>query len=117
MFSFASDVQVYLHRDPIDFRGGINSLAVLVQEEMELDPFAPAIFAFCNRRRDRMKVLFFDRSGFVLLLKRLTDDKFRWPQRQDTIMQLTTEQLHWLLDGIDIDAMVRHPVRQYRIAG
>lgn len=84
---------------------------------MELDPFAPAIFAFCNRRRDRMKILFFDRSGFVLLLKRLTDDKFRWPQRQDTIMQLDVEQLHWLLDGIDIDAMVRHPVRQYRIAG
>lgn len=64
-----------------------------------------------------MKILFFDRSGFVLLLKRLTDDKFRWPQRQDTIMQLDVEQLHWLLDGIDIDAMVRHPVRQYRIAG
>ena len=117
MFNFSSYVQVYLHRDPIDFRGGINSLAVLVQEEMELDPFAPAIFAFCNRRRDRMKILFFDRSGFVLLLKRLTDDKFRWPQRQDTIMQLDVEQLHWLLDGIDIDAMVRHPVRQYRIAG
>ncbi|ASV84935.1 putative transposase [Ochrobactrum quorumnocens] len=117
MFSFASEVQVYLHRDPIDFRAGINSLAVLVQEEMELDPFALAIFAFCNRRRDRMKILFFDRSGFVLILKRLTDDKFRWPQRQETIMQLDVEQLHWLLDGIDIDAMVRHPVRQYRIAG
>lgn len=117
MFKLVPDVQVYLHRDPIDFRGGINSLAVLVQEEMELDPFAPAIFAFCNRRRDRMKILFFDRSGFVLVLKRLTDDKFRWPQRQETIVQLTAEQLHWILDGIDIDAMVRHPVRQYRIAG
>ncbi len=65
MFRLGADLKVYLHREPIDFRAGINSLAVLVQETMELDPFAPAVFAFCNRRRDRMKLLFFDRSGFV----------------------------------------------------
>src|SRR4051794_2179152 len=74
-------------------------------------------FAFCNRRCDRMKLLFFDRSGFVLVLKRLTEDKFRWPRRQEAVVTLTTEQLHWILDGIDIDAMVRHPVRQYQVAG
>jgi transposase len=117
MFRLAADLQVYLHREPIDFRAGINSLAVLVQETMDLDPFAPAVYAFCNRRRDRMKLLFFDRSGFVLVLKRLTDDKFRWPRRQETVVRLTTEQIHWILDGIDIDAMVRHPLRQYRVAG
>ena len=72
MFRLGADLQVYLHREPIDFRAGINSLAVLVQETMALDPFAPAVFAFCNRRRDRMKLLFFDRSGFVLILKQLT---------------------------------------------
>jgi transposase len=82
MFRLDADLKVYLHREPIDFRAGINSLAVLVQEVMELDPFAPAVFAFCNRRRDRMKLLFFDRSGFVLVLKRLTEDKFRWPRRE-----------------------------------
>ncbi|KAB1083521.1 IS66 family insertion sequence element accessory protein TnpB [Neorhizobium galegae] len=103
--------------EPIDFRAGINSLAVLVQESMALDPFAPAVFAFCNRRHDRVKLLFFDRSGFVLILKRLTEDKFRWPRREVPVVTLTTEQLHWILDGIDIDAMIRHPVRQYQIAG
>lgn len=56
MFRLGADLKVYLHREPIDFRAGINSLAVLVQETMALDPFAPAVFAFCNRRRDRMKV-------------------------------------------------------------
>ncbi len=75
MFRLGGDLQVYLHREPIDFRAGINSLAVLIQETMALDPFAPAVFAFCNRRCDRMKLLFFDRSGFVLVLKRLTEDK------------------------------------------
>jgi transposase len=65
MFRLGGDLQVYLHREPIDFRAGINSLAVLIQEAMALDPFAPAVFAFCNRRCDRMKLLFFDRSGFA----------------------------------------------------
>lgn len=116
MFRLGADLKVYLHREPIDFRAGINSLAVLVQETMALDPFAPVIFAFCNRRRDRMKLLFFDRSGFVLVLKRLTEDKFHWPRREVAVVTLTTEQLHWLLDGIDIDAMARHPVRHYRLA-
>lgn len=117
MFRLAADVQVYLHREPIDFRAGINSLAILVQETMSLDPFAPAVFAFCNRRRDRIKFLFFDRSGFVMVLKRLTEDQFRWPRRWDAVVTLTTEQLHRILDGIDIDAMVRHPVRQYQVVG
>ena len=90
MFRLGGDLQVYLHREPIDFRAGINSLAVLVQETMALDPFTPAVFAFCNRRCDRMKLLFFDRSGFVLVLKRLTEDKFRWPRRQEAVVTLTT---------------------------
>ena len=54
MFRLGADLKVYLHREPIDFRAGINSLAVLVQETMGLDPFAPVVFAFCNRRRDRV---------------------------------------------------------------
>lgn len=117
MFRLCAEVQVYLHRDPIDFRAGINSLAVRVQETMGLDPFACGVFAFCNRRRDRLKLLFFDRSGFVLILKQLSEDKFRWPRRHDTVVRLTAEQMHWILDGIDIDAMVRHPVRHYQVAG
>jgi transposase len=100
MFRLAEDLRVYLHRDPIDFRCGINSLAILVEQSMGLNPFERAAFAFCNRRRTRMKLLFFDRSGFVLVLK-----------------ALTAEQLRWLLDGIDIDAMVPHPVRQYQFVG
>lgn len=74
-------------------------------------------FAFCNRRRDRLKLLFFDRSGFVLIVKQLSEDKFRWPRRHDRVVRLTAEQMHWVLDGIDIDAMVRHPVRHYQVAG
>jgi transposase len=117
MFRLADDLCVYLHRDPIDFRAGINSLAILVEQSMGLNPFERAVFAFCNRRRNRIKLLFFDRSGFVMVLKALTEDKFCWPRRQETVVLLDAEHLHWLLDGIDLDAMARHPVRQYQFVG
>ncbi len=117
MFRLADDLRVYLHREPIDFRAGINSLAILVEQAMGLNPFERAVFAFCNRRRTRIKLLFFDRSGFVLVLKALTEDKFRWPRRAETVVALDAEQLHWLLDGIDLDAMARHPVRHYECVG
>lgn len=114
MLTLGADLTVYLHREPIDFRVGINSLAVLVQETMALDPFAPAVCAFCNRRRDRVKLLFFDRSGFVLILKRLTEDKFRWPRQEVPVVTLTSEQLHWILDAIDIDAAIERWVPDCR---
>jgi transposase len=117
MFRLAADLRVYLHRDPIDFRCGIDSLAILVEQSMQLDPFARAVFAFCNRGKDRMKLLFFDRSGFVLVMKRLESDKFRWPRREAAVLTLSAEQLHWLLDGIDIEAVSRHPVRRYSSVG
>jgi hypothetical protein len=63
MFRLAADVQVYLHREAIDFRIGINGLAILVEQAMHLDPFRRAVFAFCNRRRDRIRLLFYDRSA------------------------------------------------------
>ena len=114
MFRLAADVQVYLHRETIDFRIGINGLAILVEQAMHLDPFWRAVFAFCNRRRDRIRLLFYDRSGFWLMMKRLEADRFAWPQ---AVVRLSTEQLHWLLEGIDIEAVRRHPARQYLSVG
>jgi transposase len=79
MFRLADDLRVYLHRDPIDFRAGINSLAILVEQSMGLSPFERAVFVFCNRRRTRMKLLFFERSGFVLVLKPCPKTGFAGP--------------------------------------
>ncbi len=106
MFRLAADVQVYLHREAIDFRIGINGLAILVEQAMHLDPFRRAVFAFCNRRRDRIRLLF------------VRPLRFAWPRgERQTVVTLSTEQLHWLLDGIDIGAMRRHPARQYLSVG
>jgi site-specific DNA recombinase len=103
MFRLAADVQVYLHREAIDLRVGINGLAILVEQAMHLDPFGRAVFAFCNRRRDRIRLLFYDRSGFWLMMKRLEADRFAWPRgQQHSVVRLSREQLHWLLDGINL---------------
>ncbi|MFJ1255458.1 MULTISPECIES: IS66 family insertion sequence element accessory protein TnpB [Cupriavidus] len=71
MFRFGSDVRVYLHRNAVDFRLGINGLVALVEQSMQLDPFARAVYAFHNRRRNRVKLLLWDRNGFWLLLNYL----------------------------------------------
>ena len=112
MFQFDKSLTVYLHRPAIDLRTGINGLAVLVEQALGLNPFAAALYVFSNRRRNRVKILGWDRNGFWLLLKRLEQDRFIWPE-QAAVPTLTVEQLHWLLDGIDLAVTQRHPQRVY----
>lgn len=116
MFRFDAGLNVYLHRDAVDGRKNINGLALLVEQALGLDPFAAAVFVFSNRRRDRIKLLLWDRTGFWLLMKRLEADRFVWP-RDTAVVELTVEQLHWLLAGIDLTAMRAHPIRVYRQVG
>ena len=112
MFRLDEALKVYLHREPIDFRLNINGLALLVEKALGLDPFAASVYVFSNRRRNRVKILGWDRNGFWLLLKRLEKDRFIWPSA-DAVPALTIEQLHWLLEGIDIAVVQRHPHRLY----
>jgi transposase len=116
VFRLDEGLKVYLHRAPVDFRLNINGLAALVQQAPGLNPFATCVYVFSNRRRDRVKVLGWDRNGFWLLLKRLEQDRFIWPSEQD-VPTLTIEQLHWLLEGIDIGVVQRHPQRVYDRVG
>ena len=109
MFRLDEGLKVYLHREPIDFRLNINGLALLVEKALGLDPFATCVYVFSNRRRNRVKILGWDRNGFWLLLKRLEQDRFIWP----TAEAVPVEQLHWLLEGIDIGVVQRHPHRLY----
>lgn len=112
MFRFDEGLKVYLHRDPVDFRMGINGLSILVEQAMRLNPMTSALFVFGNLRLDRIKILGWGGNGFWLLLKRLEADRFIWPNGGDTIT-LSAEQLHWLLDGIDLAVIQKHPQRYY----
>jgi transposase len=101
--------EVYLCREAVDFRKGINGLAVLVEDSLSLDPFSEILFVFCNRRRNRVKILYWEHSGFCLWQKRLEKSRFHWPRkRQGGIVTLTGQQLNWLLDGYDISRMKPH---------
>ncbi len=105
---------VYLHRDPVDFRKAINGLVVIVEQSMELSPYAPALFVFCNRRHDKLKIVYWDETGFCLWYKRLEKARFKWPRRSDEdVVSLTEEQLHWLLRGLDITKMLPHQQLNY----
>lgn len=112
MFRLNEALTVYLHRQAIDFRMGINGLAILVEQALGRDPFARAVYVFSNRRRNRVKILGWDRNGFWLLLKRLEQDRFAWPDEK-VVPTLTVEQLHWLLEGIDLAVVRKHPYRVF----
>lgn len=116
MFRCDAGLKVYLHREAVDGRKNINGLAMLIEQEMGLDPFAAAVYVFSNRRRSRVKLLLWDRNGFWLLMKRLESDRFVWP-KESAVIELTVEQLHWLLEGIDLSAMRPHLARQYLRSG
>ena len=115
-YLFSASLKVFLHRDAVDGRKNINGLALLVEQGLGLDPFAQAAYVFSNRRRDRIKILLWDRNGFWLLLKRLESDRFKWPKDSD-LVELSVEQLHWLLEGINLSAMQPHPARYYQRVG
>jgi transposase len=94
---------VFIHRDPVDMRKGINGLSEIIEMAEIGSLFGRHLFVFCGRRRDLIKVLYFDRSGFALWQKRLERDKFPWPKKSDcTVVHLSPEQFTWLLDGYDV---------------
>jgi transposase len=100
---------VYLCRDAVDFRKGINGLAVLVEDTLALEPFSDHLFVFCNRGRNRIKILYWERNGFCMWQKRLEKARFHWPRRADAeVVTLTAQQLNWLLDGYDITRLKPH---------
>jgi transposase len=115
MFALDAALAVYVHRAPVDFRKSVNGLAALVEQSMRLDAFARACFVFANRRRDKVKILGWERNGFWLLYKRLEEERFAWPEGGEVI-ELTVGELHWLLAGIDLRALKPHRLLEFRRA-
>lgn len=94
---------LYVHREPVDMRKSINGLSVIVQEEMGLDFKSSSLFIFCNKRRTHMKIIYFDRSGFCLWLKRLEGEKFPWPKHfEKNVLSIAAKDMELLLEGINV---------------
>jgi len=106
---------VYLHRAPVDFRKSINGLSIIVESDMKLSSLSGTLFVFCNKKRDKLKLLYWDKTGFALWYKRLEQEKFKWPRKMDNdTIELNEIQLHWLLDGYDITKMQGHTQLNYQ---
>jgi len=101
MLEFPENIRIFIKPGITDMRKQINGLADIVMSYMNEAPLSGSFFVFCNRRRDRLKILYWDRNGFCLWLKRLEQDKFPWPKDTSSKLELSHEQLKMLLEGID----------------
>ena len=101
MIGPSGNVRVLVATKPVDFRKGADGLAALVRERMRTDPFSGVVYVFRAKRADRVKLIFWDGTGVVLVAKRLENGKFRWPAIHDGVMRLSAAQLQALLEGLD----------------
>lgn len=102
MLTLPSHTVIYVARDAVDMRRSIDGLSALVTAELRLNPKQPALFVFFNRRRDRVKILYWDRTGFALWYKRLARGRFRLPVFVKRANKLSVADLTCLLEGLDL---------------
>ncbi len=109
MLTLPPSVRVYLALDPVDMRRGHDGLMAVVRSVWDLDPYSGHLFVFLGRRRDRAKLLYWDRGGFVLVYKRLERGRFKVPELRagQTRAEIDGVQLAMLLDGIDVGRVAR----------
>ena len=107
---FPGKNQVYLSCSPTDMRKSINGLAAVVQGSFALDPFEGALFAFCNKDKNKIKVLHWDKDGFALYYKRRERGRFCWPtlSDQEGTVDVTMNDLNRLLDGLLMEKFIPH---------
>jgi transposase len=110
MINFPPTVRIYLAVQPADMRRGFDGLAALTTSVIGQDPLSGHLFVFCNRRRDRMKILYWDRDGFAVWMKRLERGIFNLPTPTGDRVEVTPAEMAAILEGIDL----KHARRQRR---
>ena len=101
MFGEFANARIFLRPGHVDMRKAINGLSAMAQELLAQDPFSGHLFAYCGRRRDLIKIVYWDRNGFCLWQKRLEKGRFVWPQTDEAAAEISREELSWLLKGMD----------------
>jgi transposase len=115
MLNRAAVDRVYLACGSTDLRKSIDGLAAIVQERFELNPFSSALFVFCNRQRNKLKILHWEHNGFWLYYRRLERGRFQWPV-QGTTVTIGKRELGWLLDGLSVHQQKAHRAVRARFA-
>jgi transposase len=102
MIGLLPTTAIFLATAPTDLRKAYDGLAVLVRQSLGQDPLSGSLYVFCNRRRDRIKILFWEPGGYWLCARRLEEGTFRWPQKEGACACYRREELLLLLGGIDL---------------
>lgn len=108
--NFTEAEKIYIACGYTDLRQGIDGLANLVKEQFNLDPFTNSLFLFCGRRLDRIKGLFWEGDGFVLVYKRLEESRYQWPRNEREAREITPQQYRWLMEGLKVEQPKAHKV-------
>ena len=105
---FKCSCPVYIGCGYTDLRRGIDGLAGIVESQFQMNPFQQMMFLFCGRKRDRIKALYWEGDGFLLLYKRLEQGSFQWPRSGDEVQAITPQQYRWLMEGLSIEQPKAH---------
>jgi transposase len=113
MIYLPASLRVFLAPGSTDMRKAINTLSILVEDTLRLDPFSGHLFVFCNRSRTILKILYWDRNGFCLWQKRLEKHHFKWPENIEQALEIGPRELSFMLEGLDIRANKPHELLKY----
>ena len=102
MFDLSHVEKVYIAVGYSDLRRGIDGFVSIIQNTFHENPQSGSLFLFCGRRADRIKALFWDQDGYILLYKRLENGSYQWPRTTDELKELTQQQFRWLMEGLSI---------------
>jgi transposase len=113
MIALTPQIRAFLYRRPTDMRKSFHGLVALTESELKQDPLSGSLFVFLNRRRDRVKILYWGQSGFCIWYQQLQKGTYQIPsattlQDQDTL-EVTRSQLSLILDGIDLSSVRQRP--------
>lgn len=103
--------RIFIATDPVDFRKQAHGLALILELQLGLKPTqGKMLVAFTNRRRDAIKLLYYDSNGYAMWWKVLEKDRFNWPTSptQGGCFHVSSRELKWLLDGVDLNAIKTH---------
>jgi transposase len=111
MLTHSEGMSVYLACGATDMRKSIDGLAAVVKYSFDLDVFSNSLFVFCNKSRNKLKILFWSHNGFWLYYRRLDSGTFRWPKssQDGKALAISSRQLQWLLDGLALEQHKAHP--------
>lgn len=107
MLNILESTKIFVSLEPIDMRNSINGLSAKIGDVFEQSAMSRHLFVFYNKARDKVKLIFWDRNGFVLYYKRLEKGRFKFKKASDNkTIELTENQLQWLLAGLDFQLML-----------